>query len=421
MVFNFFKNSSIYLLILLVERTLIFFISPYLIYAIPKADFGTYSLFLTFESALMPLITLNLYSAISKEFYDDNYNFRKRTFLLVFAYFILSICSTVVITLVNYFFPSLLIINYEASLLAIFTGLLSSLLIYFQTYLKLKNKLLQFGFLSIFQSLFYFAVILFVTNNFYFNVNILFYSRFILFFFITLLVLLFNRSFSYTNEYKLLFTSLKLTIPTVVFSFSAFLFVMSDRFFISKYLGNATLGEYSAIYQIPALLSLVTGAFSTAWIPWLYENLKNANMIKRIYLVKVIYFLVFLLIIGSILFYFLLPCMGNLLFRGLINFNSAYIKYLVLGFFFQGVYNLVSPLVFYSGKTKFHAYIGIIIALISVLSNFILIPLFGLKGAAITFGLSWFLLSLLFFIATFYSYRMPWFYFKNIFFKNVHN
>jgi O-antigen/teichoic acid export membrane protein len=417
MVLNFFKNSFFYLLILLTERTLIFFISPYLISVISKTDFGKYSLFLTFESAIMPLITLNLYSAISKEYYDDNYNFKKSTFLLIVTYFILSIFSTTILTMVNYFFPSLFIINFKASLLAIFTGLLSSLLIYFQTYLKLKNYIFQFAVLSISQSLLYFGVILFVTKNIYLDVNILFYSRFILFFIMVLVVLLLTRNVIYTNEYKLLINSLKLTIPTVVFSFSAFVFVMSDRFFISKYLGIATLGEYAAIYQIPALLSLVTGAFSTAWIPWLYENLKNSTLTKRIYLVKVIYFLVFLLIIGSILFYFLLPFIGNLLFKGLINFNVSYIKYLVLGFFFQGVYNLVSPLVFYSGKTKFHAYIGILVAFVSVISNFILIPIIGLKGASITFCASWFLLSFLFFVATFYSYRMPWFYFKNILHK----
>jgi O-antigen/teichoic acid export membrane protein len=413
MFLNFLKNSSLYLLVLLIERSIIFIITPYLINEIPIVDFGTYSLFLTYESALMPLVTLNLYSAISKEFYEDEYDFKERTFLLLLSYIILSIIS-ILITIVIYFFvPFLLPFSIDASIIAVLTGLLSSFLIYFQTYFKLKNKIFIYSVLSISQSLLYFGIIFLATNYLYSDIKILFYSRMFLFFGILTILFYFTKSLHFSTNFQLIVSSLKLTLPTVIFSFSAFLFVMADRFFISKYLGKAALGEYAAVYQIPALISLITGAFSTAWIPWLYENLKYADHSKHIYLVKVIYLLLATLIIGSIVFFFLIPYLGSILFNKTINFNSDYIIFIVLGFLFQGIYNLVSPLVFYSGKTKYHAYIGVIVSVISILINFQLIPILGLKGASITFCLSWFLLALLFFIATFYSYKMPWFYFYN--------
>lgn len=414
MFLKFLHNSGLYLVILILERSLVFFTTPLLVNSISISDYGSYSLFLSFESAIMPLISLNLYSAISKEFYTDSYDFKESTFLLGIAYIVFSLVSVVLLYLFNNNISAYFSLSFDQAIIAVFTALFSSFIVYAQTFYKLQNKIVAFGIFSISQSLMYFLTFYLIVNFFSTNLLTLIYTRFLLYLIIIIAFLFITKSIKITRNFKPLFSSIKLTFPTVFFSLSAFVFVMSDRFFIAKYLGKESLGEYAATYQIPALISLVTGAFSSAWIPWLFENLKNSDHRRHVFIVRIIYLLIFLLIVCSFIFYLMIPFIGKVIFKESLILNQHYIKFLIVGFLFQGVYNLFSPFVFYSGKTKYHAYIGVAVSLISLIGNTILIPKIGLEGAALTFLFSWCALALFFFIATFFSYPMPWFYFVKL-------
>ena len=81
---------------------------------------------------------------------------------------------------------------------------------------------------------------------------------------------------------------------------------------------------------------------------------------------------------------------------------------IIMGFSFQGIYFIISPYIFYSEKTKYNAYIGIIIMILNLILNYFLVPKLGIIGAAYSNFITWFCLSILFFFFSARLFPMPW-------------
>ena len=81
---------------------------------------------------------------------------------------------------------------------------------------------------------------------------------------------------------------------------------------------------------------------------------------------------------------------------------------IIMGFVGQGIYFIVSPYIFYKEQTHYNAYIGVVIAIINVILNIILIPKFGIQGAAYAAFVTWSLLATAFFLFSIKVHKMPW-------------
>ena len=207
--------------------------------------------------------------------------------------------------------------------------------------------------------------------------------------------------------------ALKVSLPTVIYRLSAFIFVMSDRFLINHFLGAKEVGYYAAICQIAAIMSIIVGSFNVAWMPWLFENLKKNDKKTNLFIVKTSYYLMALILFGGVLFCFIYPFIAKIF---LIESFYPYISVaypIIMGLAFQGIYLVVSPYTFYTGRTKYNAIIGVLVAIINVGLNLFLIPKYGIWGAGYAYLSSWFSLAVLFFLFSRIAYPMPWFSEKN--------
>jgi len=412
--FTLIKEGGLYTFINILDRVVPFVLLPVIIRLISVEEFGIYSLFVTAEALLVPIVTLNIYSSISKQFYDDNINLPKYNSSIIFSLPFLFILFGLIFLMI----PDRLItssgLESNIILFAIFTACFSSSLVYTSSLIRLKRKPITYGKYYLSQS----SLLLILLLSFCLihpSYKMLIYAKIIYAIFVFAISIIYLRTkheFNFGIDLKLVKKALKLSLPTVIYSLSAFIFVMSDRFLINYFLGSKEVGHYAAISQVAAVMSVIIGSFNVAWMPWLFENLKKNDPKTNKFIVKTSYYLMAIVLIGGILFCFIYPFIVKFL---LVESFFPYISVaypIIIGLAFQGIYLIVSPYTFYAEKTKYNAIIGIFVALINVSLNLFSIPKYGIWGAGYSYLASWVSLSLLFFIFSKKAYPMPWFSFK---------
>lgn len=408
------KEGGLYTFINVLDRVVPFLLLPVIIRLISVEEFGVYSLFLTAEALLVPVVTLNIYSSISKQFYDEDIYLPKYNSSIILTLPFLFVIFSLIFLII----PVRLIISFGLEsniiLFAIFTACFTNSLVYTSSLLRLKRQPVAYGKYYLSQS----GLLLVLLLSFCFihpGYKMLIYAKILyamIVFAISIIYLKTKHEFNFGIDLKVVKKALKLSLPTVIYSLSAFIFVMSDRFLINYFLGSKQVGYYAAISQVAAVMSVIIGSFNVAWMPWLFENLKKNDHETNKFIVKTSYYLMAAVLLAGIFFCLIYPFIIKFL---LVESFFPYISVaypIIIGLAFQGIYLIVSPYTFYAEKTKYNAFIGILVALINVSLNLYLIPKYGIWGAGYSYLASWVSLSVLFFIFSKKAYPMPWFSFK---------
>ena len=160
-------------------------------------------------------------------------------------------------------------------------------------------------------------------------------------------------------------------------------------------LSNATeVGMYHPIERTAGLVRMILFAFAGIFAPIFSEHYfkKNKNGMKDSYQSSSKYILAFSLPIFIFLFIFSEPM---LLVFGTEFQNYFALKVLLLGIFIQTIFGLGSSTLTMSGYTKFNLLNVSIALVLNIISNSILIPLYGLTGAALATSFALIVLSTL--------------------------
>jgi O-antigen/teichoic acid export membrane protein len=169
-------------------------------------------------------------------------------------------------------------------------------------------------------------------------------------------------------------------LPLVPAGIAASLLTMADRFFLKFYSTPYELGIYSVGYKFGMIIVLITGAFQTAWPTVMFSIAKDkrANFFyARVltYFLFIISFIVLGLSIFSkeILKIFTVP-----------EFYEAYkvIPLIAISYALSGGYFVTAVGFNLKKKTHYQALTVIVGAGINIILNFILIPPYGMMGAA---------------------------------------
>jgi O-antigen/teichoic acid export membrane protein len=179
--------------------------------------------------------------------------------------------------------------------------------------------------------------------------------------------------------------------PLVGSMVGMFILSFSDRFLLERMTTLSAVGVYSLAYRFGMLPSLiVTGPFLQVWGPKQFEIAQQpdgAKIFGRVFT----YFWMIQLWVGvglCILIEDVISIMAAP------EFHDAYlyVPVLVLAYMTFGAYSFIQFGILYQKKTKYLAYNTMGVALLSLVSNFVLIPRIGVWGAAITTILSFLLL-----------------------------
>ncbi len=144
----------------------------------------------------------------------------------------------------------------------------------------------------------------------------------------------------------------------------------------------ADIGAYSACYKIGMFMVLFRTAYTLGIEPFFFSHAKNENA-PQTYANITKYFVIF----GSFI------CLGVIVFADILKLilvnNQSYwsamniVPFIVLANFFLGIYTNLSVWYKLIDKTRVGAYISIVGAIVTLVSNFILIPMISYMGSAI--------------------------------------
>jgi O-antigen/teichoic acid export membrane protein len=171
-----------------------------------------------------------------------------------------------------------------------------------------------------------------------------------------------------------------------------------DRPIVKALTNDATLGVYQANYRLGVLMMLVVGMFDYAWRPFFLTHARDQDAPKLFS--KVFTYLVTLLMLVFVTGSFFVEDIVRVKFFGRYFIHPDYwgglsiVPIVLMAYVFTGAYVNFVVGVYLEKKTKYLPYATGAGALVNVVANFILIPKFGITGAAIATLLSYVVMAI---------------------------
>jgi O-antigen/teichoic acid export membrane protein len=193
--------------------------------------------------------------------------------------------------------------------------------------------------------------------------------------------------------------ALRFGLPRIPHSLGSQVIGLADRYFLSHYGHLADVGLYSIGATFGLALKLFVGAFGAAWTPFFLGLMREPDA-RRTYGLVSTYALAALVLLGA----GLCATASDLVSLGtapVFHEAAAVTPWIALGVMFQGIYIIGSIGLIITKRTGRYPVSTGLAALVSLVANALLIPRFGMLGAAwanalayatlaaVTTGLSW--------------------------------
>ncbi|ETN94109.1 lipopolysaccharide biosynthesis protein [Zhouia amylolytica] len=154
------------------------------------------------------------------------------------------------------------------------------------------------------------------------------------------------------------------------------------RYLLPSNTSDAVVGVYGACYKLGVFMTLFVTAFKLGVEPFFFQNASKKDA-QRIYANITLYFTIF----GAFIFLFVVAYTDVL--KYLLIPQSEYwealwiVPLILLANFCLGIYHNLSVWYKITDRTKYGAYISVTGAVITLVLNFLLIPIISYKGSAI--------------------------------------
>lgn len=186
--------------------------------------------------------------------------------------------------------------------------------------------------------------------------------------------------------------ALMISLPLIPHVLSGNILGTSDRIMITNFCGTESAALYSVVYSCSLIVMILYTSVNQAWAPWFYEqlNIKNYHVIKKASKV-------YILLSFSIVFAIMLIGPEIVLLIGGKQYaeSSSIVPCIMLGIYYWSLYTFfVNAEIFYK-KTFGISVKSIIAAFFNLVTNYLLIPLWGWEAAAYTTLASYFLMLVL--------------------------
>ncbi|MBW2993306.1 polysaccharide biosynthesis C-terminal domain-containing protein [Candidatus Woesearchaeota archaeon] len=185
--------------------------------------------------------------------------------------------------------------------------------------------------------------------------------------------------------------------PLIFFHIGAYVLAISDRYMLSYFFGNTTVGYYSVAYSVTSIILSIGALISAVFYPYIAEMWNQKKSYFLLFNASLKYG--FIIIIPSIVGLFVLRKQIITLISGIPYLPSvSVIPFLVLFPLFAFFTYVCYQILLLRNKTKLIAVIYICAAIFNITFNFILIPRYSMAGAAIATLASYFLTFLALFL-----------------------
>lgn len=372
-----------------VSILLTFVMVPFYTKILSPADFGISDILTTTTAMLVPLVSLNVFSAIFRFALDDDNHieiFTNGLLISLIGGFLSLVVSGIL---------SLLGIKYSF-LVGVYLGI-TLLLNLFQNFTRGINKVKSFAISGIIATLSNVLSNVILMWVFKFGLNGYLYSLIISAFITTIFLFINNKLYTYISLNKKSWSNTKdlliYSIPMIPNSFAWWLTNDANKLIILAFVGPSANGIFAIANKIPTMVTTIFGMFSNAWQMTAVKE-KEKSYTNKLY--SLIFNLMFggLLIISTIVVIFIQWFMG---FYVSDKFYNAWklVPILLMTSFFSNMSAFFGTTYLVARKTKGLFTTTIWGTTINIALSFVLVPLIGINGAAISGAVGFFIVSIL--------------------------
>lgn len=363
------------------SKVLSFLLIPLYTSILSREEYGVYDIIVTTVTLMTPFLTLVISEAVLRFAIDKEYD-NKHVFTIGIFLVALGTGLLLLLSPVFSFFQS--IAQYRMWIVVFFLVMnLHTVLIQF---LKGINKVTQYSIMGVL------STITTLSLNIYFlvirNDGIIgyFLATTISHMLVSVVIVFWNRLWTYLinplliprEVYK---DMLRFSVPMVPNSISWWINDSSDKYLILIYLSSAEVGLYSIAYKIPTILTMVMSLFVSAFQISIFDEFKKKDGSKFF---ETVYTSVMLaLLLAASVLIFASKYLALFLYKK--SFYEAWTIgcILIFAFVFNSLSSLIGTLYTAAKKTGVLFYSTLAAAVVNIVLNVLLIPTYGLYGAAL--------------------------------------
>ncbi len=386
------KDTLIYGTSTVIQRSLAFLLIPLYTNVFSPAGYGVISILFSYIAILNVFFSIGFESGYFKFASTLEVGDKKENFSLPF--FSILINSTL-LSAVLFIFPVQLSSLFQLSAANAPLLRYAALILFFDAavlipfaYLRLRRRARVFGALKVISITINVLLNLILILVLHWGIEAAFIANAVasgVTFLIFLPLIIKNLTFRFNKElYKEL---LKFSLPLIPAGIGANFVQVIDRPILRYLTDEKTVGIYQANYRLGILMMLFVSIYEFAWRPFFLQTAKEVNA-KQIFSKIMTMFIFAMCFLFLVLSFYLenivkipLPVKGYLI--GPDYWSGLNIIPIVLaGYLFYGIYVNLMVGIYVEKKTKYLPLITGIGAAVNIAANFLLIPKFGMTGAA---------------------------------------
>lgn len=211
-------------------------------------------------------------------------------------------------------------------------------------------------------------------------------------------------------HWKYTLPAMGFVLPLLPHSLSTWSISYISRIFIERSMSLEDLAVYSVAVQLTLILGIINNGLNKSWAPFVYQNFKSPDF-DDLFSLSARKVIIFVMLLGTALMLFsreLLYLMGKTAYME----AEAIFPILLLSYIFQILYFIHISIIVYFNKTKLLPFISISTSSLCIGLNVILVPRWGMYGAAIVTTLSFLLMSLFSYLLALRYYKYQLFHWK---------
>ena len=386
------KNTALFALNVVGTKLIAFLMVPLYTNAFQTAEYGMIDLLNTIAVILVPVITLNIGEAIMRFGIDEETDkneiscvgilFASSSFLLAFL-----------VIPIMHFFPSLKVSLPLVYLFCVAQGLY----LIFSYNLRGQERLAQYAIGNILCTFLMAGLNILFIVILKLGIEGYFYAYIIAYFLSTLYCIAVGDVLKTIRHFKinsnLAKQMVKYSIVLVPNSFMWWIMNSSDHIMVTSMIGIAENGIYAISYRIPSILSSFSQIFNQAWS---YSAIHEDKSEDRTAFNNKMYdkLVSSQLLLTSLLILLMKPFLSLYVSKAYYE-AWKYTPYLLVGYFFLTMGTFLSTSYTVNKDSKGFLISGSIGAVINIALNALLIPIFGVHGAAFATCISYFVCILL--------------------------
>lgn len=365
------------------QKFLAFFLIPLYTGFLTTEQYGTIDLITTTVNLLLPVLTLNVAEAVMR--FTIEYKGSDDYVIFGIGTVIKGSCLLAIFVALLSYVPELQDLKpYFVYLVLVFTG--NAIYSLMQNYLRAMDKIQLMVVASLVNSVIMLVLDIVLIAKLHMGISG-YYISMISGLAVAILVMEFGSSFHKHLDFhspvsqKVRRECLCYSIPTVFTALAWWVNSSLDKYFVTAFCGFSANGIYSVSYKIPTILGMFQNIFTQAWTLSAIKEFDPED--KEGFFGKTYNIYNSMMVLITSLIMFVNIPLSRILYANEFYVASEYVPMLLVSSLFSAMAGYLGSIFSAVMDTKTCAYSTIASAIVNIILNTILIPQYGIRGAAI--------------------------------------